>query len=1457
MKKFTYDLYHHIKQPTFILSSVAHQHYGVINNIDPDSVSFSFNMNSAQEGSFEVHKYIDGVLCPLWDKIRSFRYVFIPEHGEHGEYYNLEVTVVEGNNTVKQCTLTSASEFELSNKNIMSLEINTDSDFDWQEYVDDQGQKVKEYSLSTLYKRNTLDEPANEAFSILHRVLKDKCPDWSIAHCDASIANEWGEFSINGQSVYDVLVNTLAKEFDCLFQFDSVNRTISVYDLLNKCNYCGGRGDFTSVCPECGHTDISRGYGNDSNIFISYNNYSEKMTVDGDEGNVKNCFYVTGGDDYFNDMVRSCNPTRSNYIYNFSAMDYEDMPPSKCRDCNTVGHFTDTCPNCGGHNIDIGLGEALQKYSDLVEETRPVYETALGNYHHALNEYYWYKTSMMPRTGLTRWEANHYYEMTSNEFIYVKTLPSWAYLECLSLPGGYSGSEEFDATTVYDGQIIQDGTVTWKVRRIKFQEGKASEQEAVISNYFTSNQIYFLGNSLPSMILVNNSVKNLAKIAVGSLFKVDIITGDSSYPEPHVLNNIWYGCIKITNVNDSSDVWVINDTVHPTIVMVNGKTDADYPKYLKYWNQQVSSRMAKDENTYTSIFDIDDLVLFTEELEKYSLDRLTSFNDTYSAGLEVLSSQGINDPDKMYLDTYDLYTPIYLPMHQKLQAIQAELALRDATVKYYYNDTTIQNSVGDEGQVQKYLKQLDSIAQQLNMEQYLNNINPTYWGLFHAYIRESTYNNSNYISGDRSDGAILDDAKKLLKIANIDLRKASEIQYTLSDSIMNLLNTEEFAPFKDKFEIGDYLFCEADDKIYKLRLIKVSYDYGSPASLNVTFSNVTRIENYFSDVKSVLDQAHSIGQTYQTTMHQVDKNAKTTGTVDEWLSDGLNTALAKIKNNNMEEVTVDNQGVISRQYNDITETYDDRQVRMTHNALEFTENNWLTASLAIGEFPYEKFVNGVKQEDVGYGVIGKFVKAGYVIGSQVIAGQIYSNNYTDTIVGGEHVYTGSHIDLENGKFVLANGKIQWNNSALDIAGNITTESGDIGGWKITSSTLTKTTDTTHFITLDSQNKSIYMRDGDYKVAVTSGGISLYYNEQIASQYRGGLYGASATGTNKRGSAISIEEGNSYFMLGYKSGEYVYSRLLINNGLNPDGNTQNLIVDGTTLFKYKTTFNADIDMNGKTTFNADINMNSNSIDWVCANTDWAFIDAGAYGGTADQGYLELSTGDNGNEPIQVTQCTGTRSNPTRVRTAYLLNSSGDTSFPGTLYVSGNNFAGDTSLTTSGGNAVERRIGSRVSGHNSYMFIEYGGRTGFYRNDYSTEYKRIIQLATNGNIQIGDVGSYVDTAGHWHDASSIKIKKNVEDITDKEAIKLLDLRPVKFDFKWSETDKQLQRGLIAEEVEKLFPELVAEQYKDEGDPEFQPKAIDYTGFIPYLIKIIQIQKEDIETLKTRINKLEGGE
>ena len=119
----------------------------------------------------------------------------------------------------------------------------------------------------------------------------------------------------------------------------------------------------------------------------------------------------------------------------------------------------------------------------------------------------------------------------------------------------------------------------------------------------------------------------------------------------------------------------------------------------------------------------------------------------------------------------------------------------------------------------------------------------------------------------------------------------------------------------------------------------------------------------------------------------------------------------------------------------------------------------------------------------------------------------------------------------------------------------------------------------------------------------------------------------------------------------------------------------------------------------------------------------------------------------------------------------------------------------------------------------------------------------QLNLSNSSGTANIQADGSTGNMWvvnlYQTSSKKIKKNISELSLQEAQKVLDLKPVTFDFKNEELGTD-HRGFIAEDVEKIIPQIVTEVN--------DLKSIDYVSLIPYLVKIIQEQEE-------RIRKLEG--
>src|SRR5688572_7764236 len=114
------------------------------------------------------------------------------------------------------------------------------------------------------------------------------------------------------------------------------------------------------------------------------------------------------------------------------------------------------------------------------------------------------------------------------------------------------------------------------------------------------------------------------------------------------------------------------------------------------------------------------------------------------------------------------------------------------------------------------------------------------------------------------------------------------------------------------------------------------------------------------------------------------------------------------------------------------------------------------------------------------------------------------------------------------------------------------------------------------------------------------------------------------------------------------------------------------------------------------------------------------------------------------------------------------------------------------------------------------------------------------------------------------SDIALKRNVR-LLENVLNKVLALRPVTWRWK-DDTDPRVNYGFIAQEVEKIMPDLVTEEAWKNGD---QVKFLSTNGMVPYaigaikeqqkeirkLLATLKKQQKEIDTLKRTLEKLKG--
>jgi hypothetical protein len=160
-----------------------------------------------------------------------------------------------------------------------------------------------------------------------------------------------------------------------------------------------------------------------------------------------------------------------------------------------------------------------------------------------------------------------------------------------------------------------------------------------------------------------------------------------------------------------------------------------------------------------------------------------------------------------------------------------------------------------------------------------------------------------------------------------------------------------------------------------------------------------------------------------------------------------------------------------------------------------------------------------------------------------------------------------------------------------------------------------------------------------------------------------------------------------------------------------------------------------------------------------------------------------------------------------------------------------------------------------------------------NGSGSQVARIQSNGTFGALSGGTaiVGSAIYCQANWSGSSyapvygtsftnpsSRLVKENVTDMSEEEAKKVLLLNPIEFNYIKEFGGEKNQRGLIAEDALDIIPSCVTvpDGYSEEdfdASKGIQNKvlAIDYSKLVPYLIKMVQIQQEELEKIKEQLN------
>lgn len=903
--------------PDLVLSYRGGTKQGIIHNVQ--SLTNANALVETAEISFDVYKEIDGVKCQLWDDLRDFRLVYIPhlDTSTFNPWYELSVEVDENDCTIKHCQGVHLQEAELGQLTLNGVEINTEDDI-----------ARDDYSPTIIY------DPKNPEASALDRILKDKASHYTIVHVDSSIANLQRTFSWDGSSIKDAF-DDIANEVECLFKYGEytnndgkIHRTISVYDLNDRCMECGERGSFTTkVCQKCGSANINYGYGTDSGIFLSHENFAGDITYSSNKDSVKNCFRLVAGDDLMTATIRNINPSGSQYIWYLSDSVRADM--SQALQDKLKAYDTEYESYSTKKQIDIP-STVISEYNALINKYK-LYDDTLTNVNYPIVGY----------SALTD--------------VYYSALNFYSLLKTTLAPA----SEHGEKTT-------------------------AAKELAKL----TTSSLSPLGiqnAEISSSATVTSAVQNYAKVFIDtSLYR---ITAKCNIYEAKV----WKGTITLTGYSNDEDtatsaeltVYVSDatpDFIKCQIEKAMKKNEVDatgtvalFKKIESEFKQALSFYSVDNLNILASIARgcLDILIqqgVADPENELYSSMYLPYYNrsvwiqdELREREAEVLKLRGTrSNPDGVldYIEKQRQAIANKLDLRSYLgEALWIEFCSfrRDDT---YQNDNFISDGLSDTeliAQAKEFIKNAErEIVKSATLQHTIS------------------CNLNNFLLVKEQD----------VEESPVPIVTLDGIHIITHNQLYLVKGNATFSPLLVNFEVGNWVHIEIDGVVYKLRLTSYKIDYDNLDKLDVEFSDVTYGLDYMSDTQSILAQAQSMATSYSMVQHQANKGNNANKQIMDMVENGLNLTNKRIVNAaDNQNMVVDESGLLMREKNEFGDDYSAEQTKIINHGFYYTNDGWKTVKTGLGKYIYYDPETGTYKED--YGIIAHKIVGNIILGNEL------------------------------------------------------------------------------------------------------------------------------------------------------------------------------------------------------------------------------------------------------------------------------------------------------------------------------------------------------------------------------------------------------------------------------------------------------------------------------------------
>lgn len=476
-----------------------------------------------------------------------------------------------------------------------------------------------------------------------------------------------------------------------------------------------------------------------------------------------------------------------------------------------------------------------------------------------------------------------------------------------------------------------------------------------------------------------------------------------------------------------------------------------------------------------------------------------------------------------------------------------------------------------------------------------------------------------YLSANVSDYRKYSVQLELYEYALGVLKDIATPTYEFSVDAANFIFAREFAPFRDKLELGKGVYLNVGGKQpITPYIIEFSLEFEDHSSFSITFSNRFKRKDYVNTLKDMVETSYSASRSFDASRYTYNQAASQTAAVSKFMKSSLDAAVNSV-------IAAKNQSVIINGSGIHVGGDSKYQLRVVDSMIAMSDDNWNTAKLALGLFA---------SDEVGtyFGVNAEVIGGKLIVGNNLVI-----ENETNTGVM-QFKVDSSGAWLNNSTFVLqkdGGGQI-----LIDPAHGIT--AGKSGLF-----TTSGTTVSPSFI--DENGDVIYDEDGmpekaNFYLDINSGDVYIRGKVNATSGEIGGFTiedGFLHTGSGTNYTAMNGSGTNEHALYAIWAG-----------GSTPESAKFWVKKDGTISAKdgeFSGTLSA-AKLSGDLTADGDGWLKGCGIDVGDGNF---YVDRD--GNVTMQGNINMSTGSitwgSGNSPVQVLYCVTAASAPTGPASGY--------------------------------------------------------------------------------------------------------------------------------------------------------------------------------------------------------------